>query len=373
MKTLVCLVGGQMAPNLFSVKINAPERVILVHTDQTKVEAERLNYQLLHYYGINSSSLEEVSAFALDQIIASAAAIFEKNPDVETVNYTGATKPMSLGFATAATLAGLELEYIDTQNNTVYKTKNGTTTAATLAVKADVQEILFMKGAIVESWKSKDDIKPYIKLCLEIFNLKSKNDKGLLSLQKDLKKYVNVNERELSESLKRWHGTFQIGIVTVVASIGQNDDGLVSVLLDGELVAENTKSFWAHFFVGTWFEYLVFYELMQLNYFDDLRANIVIGMSKGDAKGLIKNEIDVCGVKNGIPYFIECKAGDVTQNEINKLAAISDIYGPTVSKRILVMLYNFRSEVHKERCQDLQIKTITNVAFSLKNLKVIRK
>ena len=74
---------------------------------------------------------------------------------------------------------------------------------------------------------------------------------------------------------------------------------------------------------------------------------------------LTKNEIDVVLNTGQNFIFIECKSGNVKQEDINKMRAVKRLYGGIGSKSILICRYVPRPDL-VEKCSDLGIEIFSH-------------
>lgn len=68
-----------------------------------------------------------------------------------------------------------------------------------------------------------------------------------------------------------------------------------------------------------------------------------------------KNEIDIILSTGKSMIFLECKAGDVKQESVNKIRAVKKLYGGISTKSILVCYRQPRKDI-LEKCKDLDIE-----------------
>jgi hypothetical protein len=130
----ICLVSEQVQPNLIPLLMDKPEEVCLVLTEQAKGrDAARLKnalkFNLPHVKIISQNELSGLEsfkfadAFDLNKIKLLAAALAAHYSDHRykiTVNITGGTKPMSIGFFEVfKNLASARLIYCDTSNDKI--------------------------------------------------------------------------------------------------------------------------------------------------------------------------------------------------------------------------------------------------------------
>ena len=92
---------------------------------------------------------------------------------------------------------------------------------------------------------------------------------------------------------------------------------------------------------------------------------------KTDDKSL-KNEIDIVLNTGNKLIFVECKSGNIKQEDINKMKVIKQTYGGIISKSLLVSRF-MPSQSIMEKCKELDIEVYYMYAFqrmvnSLKNI-----
>ncbi len=115
-------------------------------------------------------------------------------------------------------------------------------------------------------------------------------------------------------------------------------------------------------FNGIWWELIVADSIKNWNKIHEMKLNVEL-YSK--TTSYIKNEIDIVINTGKTLIFIECKSGNVKQEDINKIRAVKRLYGGIASKSILVCKYKPRPDII-EKCMDLGI-----LLFYNKNLKKI--
>ena len=95
----------------------------------------------------------------------------------------------------------------------------------------------------------------------------------------------------------------------------------------------------------------------------DIQVNCVLPF-KTDTK-TAKNEIDILLNTGKKLVFIECKSGNVKQEDINKMKVIKQIYGGLISKSILVSRFLTNTTII-EKCKELNIDIFYCYAFNNK-------
>lgn len=110
------------------------------------------------------------------------------------------------------------------------------------------------------------------------------------------------------------------------------------------------------FFKGRWWETLVAHKVRS---WSQTRSSLpevwqsVVFQTEGD-NTRTKNEVDVLLNNEQKLIFIECKSGQVTQNDVYKVDAVRETYGGDVSLAVLASYYPVEENL-QEKCKDLQI------------------
>lgn len=110
------------------------------------------------------------------------------------------------------------------------------------------------------------------------------------------------------------------------------------------------------FFKGRWWETLVADKVRLWSQQQTTKPEVwqsVIFRTEGD-NTRTKNEIDVLLNNEQQLIFIECKSGQVTQNDVYKVDAVRETYGGDISLAVLASYYPVEENL-REKCKDLQI------------------
>lgn len=116
MTTMILLMGEQPAANLLPVRHLKPETVLLVYSERTKAQADRLGKVLT---GVSITPLI-VDPYLIDRIAAeirSALSAHQSDASDLLFNLTGGTKPMSLAAYDVAQELGAPFLYFQTEGS----------------------------------------------------------------------------------------------------------------------------------------------------------------------------------------------------------------------------------------------------------------
>jgi hypothetical protein len=354
MKTLLSLVGREVAPTVYSLILHKPDVLILLHSSDTETEASLLKELSTEKYGVSKCDLISIEPFALDQTESDLKAVFEKYPKIDVANITGGTKPMALFSFLVATEKGVLCEYFDSQNQCVYERTQGKTTKSEIQIDMRVDDILALKG-VDFTFAENRIVKEYLSLTDFILEAVINGDEEVANIRSEAKKCLNIKK-------KIWQPTDLHTKELIIHHEMQDKQVKINVTYNGKKFKYDNPFFWAQYFAGTWFEFWVHEILDKSNAFFDIKSNIKIKPNTYSERmhpKAVKNEIDVCAVANGIPIFIECKAGFVDQDAVNKLKAVRDTYGPKYSLAVLATFQTPIEPIVLEKCLDFGIRVIS--------------
>lgn len=137
-------------------------------------------------------------------------------------------------------------------------------------------------------------------------------------------------------------------------------DGKVFGFTNGiETKSYSTKKGLTIAFTGLWWEILIGKAVSKWSHAYEFKMSLKIKSKVHDQ--LDKNEIDIVVNTGKNLIFIECKAGDVTQDDINKIKAVADLYGGISSRSILVSRKKPSATI-LEKCHELGIDVFSQVS-----------
>lgn len=364
--TLICLISGQLMPNLFSVILLKPEEVILVNTIDSKEEALFFSdFIKKQKYGVSKTTLLEVKPFNPAEIRKSAQSLLESihnTLDDYTLNYTGGTKPMSIEFVTVFKEAGSKLLYIDTQQETCWWTLDGKIEQKPLKVKLNVPEVFSLQRGAILGQEQESLIENLSELTNYLFEKRADQEFRTTELGKWISNCVKLQQSitswNKSEKLSEWKPEYSDESLSAI--FYPNKQTHMKVRFEGAEFSFKKKDFWLTYFTGGWFEHYVFITLKKTGAYDDVRCNIRLKTNDADDPQL-KNEMDVVAVKNGIPVFVECKTGLVNQKSVTNLKTAAEVYGGKYGEAVLCSLSKGIAPAVLERISDNGIVLICGI------------
>ncbi len=112
---------------------------------------------------------------------------------------------------------------------------------------------------------------------------------------------------------------------------------------------------------GVWLEMFVYKSALDSGKFDDVDMSVVIDWNhRLNERDDVLNEIDVIVTKGTTPVFISCKAGNVSAAAINEIKTLTDRFGGTLAKAVLITceeLSEYSLKTYR-RATELGIKVI---------------
>ncbi len=344
--SLICLISGQLMPNLFSVVLLKPEEVILVHTVDSKEEALYFSaFIKKQKYGVAKTRLIEVKPFNPEEIRQSASELLESiareglNLNSCILNYTAGTKPMSIEFVSVFKEAGARLLYIDTQQETCWWTTGNKIEQEPLHVRLNVPEVFALGRGIILGHEQDAVVDTLKELTAYLYEKRTGPDFWDSRLGKWIAESVRL-QKEISgwnkaDKLASWASGLSVDELNIQPDPAKTTH--LHVSFAGTDFQYKKKEFWLTYFTGGWFEQYVYSLIKDTGAYDDVRCNIRL-KTKDDDNPQLKNEMDVVAVKNGIPVFVECKTGLVNQKSVTNLKTVTETYGGRYGEAVLVCL-----------------------------------
>lgn len=348
--TQICLISGQLMPNLLSLSQFPAEHILLVHSKDTKHHAEHFASFLSRGSPFADPELVEVDAFDPDQIISSALQLQEKLKESSvTLNYTGGTKQQSVLFFKLFSESNARLIYTDTQQNCFWILENRNVSREPLQITVSFSDLFQLLNYEVIDCTEKRELAELAEFSSYILEEKKKG-KGFL-----LKSLLDsaVKARRAGGSPNQWNPAF----ATQEFSIQTSKDE-VECHWKGNRLSDRPKQFWMEYLSGGWFEFACHDILLKSRLFHDLICNLKIKPAEKSSKETVQNEIDIAGISGTVPFFFECKSGKTDQKSITNLKAMRDRYGPSYSHSVLISYWPVKDPVLKTKLDDYQIDLV---------------
>jgi len=357
MKILINLLSEQTIPNLVAIKHFRADKVLALSTKEYKNQ-----FSFFEEVSAVPHEMIEVEAYNLQKNLGVLGAILQKvKGDELIINYTGGTKIMAMSVMLKVLLSAeqaVSLAYINTQNLLVELIHLG----ADKTLKAENQPIM-VSISIDEYFKMKgEEIDTYD------FEM-TKQESERLVLSKQLMK-----SPQLATIFKKQHAFFKNNRPLPSHRVSTSDkfdlfwDSKEIILRQGKHLFEYSHGDGGEYFTGAWLEELVFSKLNKSNRFDQVLKNLKINFKTGLSK-FNKNEMDVVVSKGFKSAFVECKAGNIKQEHVYKLHAITNYFLGSFGVPILIARHKPQANI-MEKCKDLGVYVFTPWQYDYLDIEI---
>ena len=351
MKTiLINLLSQQRIQNLIAIKHIQPDVVVALSTKD-------FEHQIETFESVANVAHKKILIEAYDltqnlQILDRVAKQYIN--DHLIINYTGGTKVMALSAILRVLLSAsqkVELIYVNSRD-------------------LKIDSILVNEDKTLKS--SETDLKIHINITDYFTMMGETLDQMDTSLSENEQERINLSKRLMYErifsKLFKKQKTFF--------------DKKGSPLLTHSITFDNVDLFWDNqefriktskkllkynhgdggvYLTGSWLEELVFNKMVESHRFDECAKNVLINYKEQETD-YNKNEIDVVVRKGFKTAFIECKAGNVTQDHVYKLKSITNYYLGAFG--VPVLYSKFKPQLNVvEKCKDLGVHLFSGQEF----------
>lgn len=335
-KIHITLVGGQTAPVYLGIVDANPDRVILIYSEQTADEANRIysetnvDCELHKFHPVDLNEIEKS--------IAKLVAVL--NPDdTISLNIGGGTKPWSILFYEYFNrIENVSIFYID-QNNIVWDLASRTNHEVDFNMEMQFK----LYGNALTDYKKFTAYMPEDKKCCEeIRKLYEFNSYDFQFISQKLFLQPKT-ESQTSEggSKFEWIERDKKMRFSLLNRVGKKKEK--------SLESPNLSSL---VYNSGWFECEIAEVLSRWKYAKEIRLNCKFPTTTGSPK----NEIDIIINTGTKLLFVECKTKIFNETDIDKFASAVKVYGGLGSKALFVTDITM-SDKALEKCADHGIMT----------------
>ena len=353
----ISIVGSQLLPIYVGIKEFNPDKVHFIVSNESIGSIAVLKPLLKNI----QHSVHNCDAFDFFAIKATCEKIIDKidSSDSITFNLTGGTKIMVLACQALIIEKGLNGFYIN-QDDTLLELPSYT--RKKINTELDTKEFLDLSGHNISSSNVLSDFTADdFKMSAVIESFANSDRRYTVITNHFRKKYNNSNQKIPSAGKENLPNGIE-----VVWSINS-----VLIKANGkDLLSLKSKNILQLFFNSAWWELQVAKEMSNWSKLKELLINSVLPF-KIDIKSA-KNEIDVLLNTGKKLIFVECKSGNVKQEDVNKMKAIKQTYGGLISKSILVSKF-LPSPTIIEKCKELDIDIFYCYAFQNRMVNPLNK
>lgn len=329
----ITLLGKENLPLYYPIIEFNSEEVYVLGSRQNLAVAHNLK-KVLEEKGLLCKVYCDIDAFDIKSIISKCEEIHSKigNDCNVTYNITGGTKIMAIGAYIVAKQHKARIIYTDS----VSCIDLDTYSSVPLNGKVDNKTIFRLQGQYLKSY---DTTAP---------------DNETLDVANKINKFIQGN-RKLFNLLRRQYVNKTLPMISVTEKYEYEYKPASMSVCIKDNIGTTLLDFCHHdalklLFEGRWRESLVADAIFRWsdNRYEIWR-NVTFNPRDMEArlKDFDKNEIDILVNTGNKLLFVECKSGDVTQDNINKMSVIRQNYGSDKSKSVLVSQF-LRSDLREK-------------------------
>lgn len=339
MKHQITLLGGQILPIYWGIVEKSPNKIHLLYTKETRDHLQILK-RIFSKLTFETYQVDPYDFSGIKELVEKI--IFSNKNEGFQLNLTSGTKVMALACQSVFSTLKFDVFYID-QKHRVFDLAKETFEPVNNSIK--IKTFLELSGhSQFNSQKIGDYSKEEQRLANEVFDL-TKSNSGI---------------KKLFRSVRLKCG--KIDTSTSFSHVMQNGDKVVwknnslFIRLKSHQLQSNSNNAFRIIFGGLWWELVIAQITTKWKHSKEQFLGVDIETKK--SKGVSKNEIDILHSTGKSLVFIECKSGNVSQADINKIRAVKRLYGGVSSKSILICRYMPRKDL-QEKCNDFGIEIFT--------------
>lgn len=337
MNTLLCLLSDQRMQNVIPLLQNGfhfDRVVLLASQEQGRISSRFSRIATDLSTALKSLTKWELHPFPVDPMLPEATrhACIEAirragGPEQVTINFTGGTKPMSIGAYQAGLECNTKLLYVDTQAERIYTYNGNRPDSIPFDLKPlGVEMLLAIHGKLID--QKATDRKALSKIEMSLTELiYAHRPQSLLvipQIREQVETVPNSDKKVRSTPLEPWlqfpgffHACIELGYVQQ----------------SGSKVYITPAAF--RFLDGRWLEGYVYLALKKSCYFVDVKSQVKLSG--------VENELDISCTINAKLGVVECKSrilkGPKGQSTVNLLRALRDSLGGTFAKSFFITPY----------------------------------
>jgi len=342
---IIHLLGDQRMPIYFGMLQFQAKKHIFITTQEYAKAADALGKLLPSGCGYNVILINNPFKPAdTRKAIEQQAACFSKETKI-AVNLTGGTKLMFAGALSACWQHGIEPFYFEINNHDIIYLRDGSTVPFT-GIKS-VTDFFAVNGFSVIT-QGKWENKPCREARMDVTRKLWEYKETLRALYKnqDFQKYINnihwgvKPNPPFDWTWKNSHAAFDTKIAA-------------ALVLDGETIPVPGCDDFGEYLGGGWFEEYVFYllcNLEQKRIIHDLRIGMEVNYVEQfqERRNIPVGEFDCAFTDGKKLWLVECKAGGIKQEHIQKLENNLKTYGGIAARGLLVSAFPV-SDTHMKR------------------------
>jgi hypothetical protein len=309
-------------------------------------------------HGAREVEYLEVHPFDQGLMTEKALSLLKTYKDEAVVlNYTGGTKPMSIGLFAAAQKYGKDVIYVDSQHGKIPKLSADIWSSTPFpTMKIDIFEWFSLMGyddveaSELSDYSSVDGLAKWLFIC------RSNQDAFIVNVCRYAQDILNsMDNNPNQERNYLWIKKFESDHLQITPI---NNGKHVEVVFEGSEIPFRAARFWIEYFSSLWFEYWIALQLQMTGAYDQVLMNVVVKGINSAHTEYDFSEIDVVAIRNGYITFIEAKLGWLDQKALTKMNADRELFGPRYSKKMLLGWVRTKSPANLQRIEHLGIEAV---------------
>lgn len=338
----ITLIGGQTTPVYQGIVAANPDKVVLIHSPQTKEEANRIHAEIK--VDCELKAFDPVNLHLINKAIQDLKKTFSQE-DILSINLSSGTKAWTLLFYENFKEVNHALLVVIDQNNLMWNLKTHQSTE--LQFDMDVQFRLY--GNPLKTYTTLDDFTSEdYKMISEIRSLRSFSTSVFNALVNDYALHPNQTSYSTNNNCEL------IRTKTGFLFTLYRKDTKKQTELKSPSIQKLLKN-------AAWFEYEIAMLLSEWKYAKEIRMQCIFPTKNKSPK----NEIDIILNTGKKLLFVECKTQITHESDIDKFNSAVKNYGGMGSKALFVT-DEIMSNKALEKCNEYNI-----IAFSLKANRLV--
>ena len=343
MKHQISFLGGQLLPIYIGVKEFIPHKIHFIASEESKGGINVIR-ELFTESKFSEFICDPFDFFAIKKRIENIIDKLEINDEIQ-INLTGGTKIMLLAAQSVISERKVNGFYINQDYSMI---EVPSYERMQILSELTVKDFFSLSGHNAFTFKKLSDFtESDFKVSNEIENFAKSN-----KLYSKVTDFVRKKFRLVPE---KGFETTHCG-----ASI-KWENGFIEIYDNNKFVISfknnNVKDL---FFNATWWELIVAAQVGKWSKAKEVILNCELPFKTDDK--YLKNEIDILLNTGNKLIFVECKSGNIKQEDINKMKVIKQTYGGIISKSLLVSRF-LPSQSIIEKCKELDIEVYYVYAF----------
>lgn len=347
----ITLVGGQKYPVYLGIKAVNPDKVVFVHSTDTKEDAESIAREfpdISKQYKEFDPVVPSKVSFELEKLFKNLSKTHTEG-DTYSLNITSGTKIWSVLFYSAVPQIDLPIEryYID-QNSVIYNldTKDKEKKVRIIEVES-IDTVLRLNNSVPQKFiRYEDFTKEDVAVCQQIEDLISRNKNMFFAL---------VDKA-------RWEGNLTEWVINNNSLSWDKNNKCFEMILGNykkKLSSPNVRQLLLN---TGWFEYKV---ATLLNKWDKCKE-MYVGVNFPAKNNSSKNEIDIIVNVGSKLIFVECKTKIDDKTALDKFSSATKNFAGSGTMKLFVQ-NELIDEKSLEKCKDNNILSYSLSQQGIKN------